>query len=81
MNSIVYLIILEEKTLPIPPTREMKVADEAIDTTTAFEPMPVRECQHHQEDQVQKQENLNSDIDSKKNLDTSHNVIDNSISL
>ncbi len=81
MNPIICLIILGEETLSTSTARETKPADAAIDATTASEPISVGECQNHQEDQDQKQDNLNSDIESKKSSDTSSNDIDNGIPL
>ncbi len=67
--------------MSISPGRETKLADEPIDSTNVSETKSVGECQNHQEDQVQKQDNSNSDNEWKKSSDTSCNVIDNGIHL
>jgi hypothetical protein len=80
-NSTVYLLILEEETSSTPSSREMNAVNGSFDVTTVSEPMPVEEYQNCELDHNKKHDDLERNIDSKKNSNISLNTIDNDMSI
>ncbi len=63
------------------PSREPNAVNRSDDVTTVSEPMPLEQYQNREVDQHEKLNDLERNIDSKKNSNTVPNTIDYGVSI